>query len=73
MIQPDITADIAEAGERRIEWAARSMPVLQAIGGGGGGAAPGAAHARPARQTGRRPSGGGVGGRGPGGGAKPQS
>ncbi|MFI7038692.1 adenosylhomocysteinase [Microbispora rosea] len=36
MIQPDITADIAEAGERRIEWAARSMPVLQAIGAGFG-------------------------------------
>ncbi|WP_405395431.1 adenosylhomocysteinase [Microbispora hainanensis] len=36
MIQPDITADIAEAGERRIEWAARSMPVLQAVGAGFG-------------------------------------
>ncbi len=32
MIQPDM----AEAGERRIEWAARSMPVLQAIGAGFG-------------------------------------
>ncbi|MEU8275080.1 adenosylhomocysteinase [Microbispora bryophytorum] len=40
MIQPDIAADIAagfaEAGERRIEWAARSMPVLQAVGAGFG-------------------------------------
>ncbi|WP_432930266.1 adenosylhomocysteinase [Microbispora sp. CA-135349] len=36
MIQPDIAADLAEAGERRIEWAARSMPVLQAIGAGFG-------------------------------------
>ncbi|MBB2742651.1 UNVERIFIED_ORG: adenosylhomocysteinase [Microbispora rosea subsp. rosea] len=36
MIQPDIAADMAEAGERRIEWAARSMPVLQAIGAGFG-------------------------------------
>lgn len=31
-----IKPDIAEAGERRIEWAARSMPVLQAIGAGFG-------------------------------------
>ncbi|MEN3540226.1 adenosylhomocysteinase [Microbispora sp. ZYX-F-249] len=36
MIQPDITAGIAEAGERRIEWAARSMPVLGAVGAGFG-------------------------------------